>query len=117
LTLVLPPVNENELFQAALGLLPPWLVSRCTFSEAAERLDIHLDFPRGAVFPCPVCGVCCKAYDTDELTWRHLNFFQHQAFSTLVLPASSVRAAAFTAWRFPGPDRTVASPCYLRRWS
>jgi transposase len=72
-------VNENELFQAALGLLPPWLVSR-TFSESAERLDIHLDFPRGAVFPCPVCGVCCKAYDTDELTWRHRNFFQHQAF-------------------------------------
>jgi len=73
-------VNENELFQAALGLLPPWLVSRCTFSESAERLDIHLNFPRGAVFPCPVCGVGCKAYDTDELTWRHLNFFQHQAF-------------------------------------
>src|ERR1035437_7661484 len=74
------PMNENELFQAALGLLPPWLVSRCTFSESAGRLDIHLDFPRGGVFPCPVCGVFCKAYDTDELTWRHLNFFQHQAF-------------------------------------
>src|ERR1035438_4871684 len=74
------PMNENELFQAALGLLPPWLVSRCTFEESAGRLDIHLDFPRGSVFPCPVCGVPCKAYDTDDLTWRHLNFFQHQAF-------------------------------------
>jgi len=73
-------MNENQLFQAALGLLPPWLVSRCTFEESAGRLDIHLDFPRGSVFPCPVCGVPCKAYDTDELTWRHLNFFQHQAF-------------------------------------
>jgi len=74
------PMNENELFQAALGLLPPWLVSRCTFDESAGRLDIHLDFPRGGVFPCPVCGISCKAYDTDELTWRHLNFFQHQTF-------------------------------------
>src|ERR1039457_5978827 len=74
------PMNENELFQAALGLLPPWLVSRCTFEASAGRLDIHLDFPRGSVFPCPVCGVPCKAYDTDDLTWRHLNFFQHQAF-------------------------------------
>lgn len=73
-------MNENELFQAALGLLPPWVVSRCTFDEAAGRLDIHLDFPRGSVFPCPICGVASKAYDTDELTWRHLNFFQHQAF-------------------------------------
>lgn len=73
-------MNENELFQAALGLLPPWLVSRCTFDESAGRLDIHLDFPRGGVFPCPVCAAPCKAYDTDPLTWRHLNFFQHQAF-------------------------------------
>ena len=73
-------MNENELFQAALGLLPPWLVSRCTFEESAGRLDIHLDFPRGSVFACPVCGVPCKAYDTSELTWRHLNFFQHQTF-------------------------------------
>ena len=73
-------MNENQLFQAALALLPPWLVSRCSFDESAGRLDIHLDFPRGGAFPCPVCGVLCKAYDTDELTWRHLNFFQHQAF-------------------------------------
>ena len=73
-------MNENELFQVALGLLPPWMVDRCTFDQTAGRLDIHLDFPRGGVFPCPLCGVSCKAYDTDELTWRHLNFFQHQTF-------------------------------------
>lgn len=74
-------MNENELFQAALGLLPPWLVDRCTFDVAVGRLDIYLDFPRGSVFSCPVCGTAhCKAYDTDNLTWRHLNFFQHQTF-------------------------------------
>ena len=73
-------MNENELFQAALGLLPPWQVDRCTFDKATGRLDIHLDFPRGSVFPCSVCGVPCKAHDTSEREWRHLNFFQHQAF-------------------------------------
>lgn len=73
-------MNEKELFQIALGLGPPWMVDRCTFDQLAGRLDIHLDFPRGGVFPCPLCGVSCKAYDTDELTWRHLNFFQHQTF-------------------------------------
>lgn len=73
-------MNENTLFQAALGLPPPWQVDRCTFDEAAGRLDIHLDFPRGSVFACSVCGVPGKAYDTSELTWRHLNFFQHQTF-------------------------------------
>ena len=74
-------MNENELFQVALGLLPPWKVDRCDFDQTAGRLDIHLDFPRGSVFTCPVCQAAgCKAYDTEELTWRHLNFFQHQAF-------------------------------------
>lgn len=73
-------MNEKELFQIALGLGPPWMVDRCTFDQLAGRLDIHLDFPRGGVFPCPLCGVSCKACDTDELTWRHLNFFQHQTF-------------------------------------
>jgi transposase len=73
--------NENELFQAALGLLPPWQVERCSFDEAVGRLDIYLDFPRGSIFSCPVCQAAnCKAYDTDRLIWRHLNFFQHQAF-------------------------------------
>ena len=79
-------MNENELFQAALGLMPPWQVDRCTFDGATGRLDIHLDFPRGSVFACPVCGVSCKAHDTDERTWRHLNFFQHQAFLQALTP-------------------------------
>jgi hypothetical protein len=48
-------MNEKELFQVALGLLPPWMVDRCTFDPGAGRLDIHLDFPRGGVFPCPLC--------------------------------------------------------------
>jgi len=74
-------MNENELFQVALGLMPPWMVDHCTFDQTAGRLDIHLDFPRGSVFACPVCQAAnCKAYDTDTLTWRHLNFFQHQTF-------------------------------------
>ena len=73
-------MDENALFQTALGLPPPWQVDRCTFDEGAGRLDIHLDFPRGSVFACSVCGVPGKAYDTSELTWRHLNFFQHQTF-------------------------------------
>ena len=44
------------------------------------RLDIYLDFPRGSPFPCPECAEACKAYDTEVLRWRHLNFFQHQTY-------------------------------------
>jgi transposase len=71
-------LTDNELFQVALGLLPPWLVDHCTFTPEPGRLDIHLDFPRGSTFPCPLCAAPCKAYDTQTLTWRHLDFFQHR---------------------------------------
>ena len=43
-------MNENELFQAALGLLPPWLVSRCTFDESAA-VWISIWTSRGAALP------------------------------------------------------------------
>lgn len=56
------------------------MVSRCSFTVESGRLDIYLDFPRGSTFPCPVCADDAKAYDTENLTWRHLNFFQHQTY-------------------------------------
>lgn len=55
-------------------------MDRCTFTVESERLDIYLDFPRGSTFPCPLCAATSKAYDTEALTWRHLNFFQHQTY-------------------------------------
>lgn len=65
----------------ALGLRSPWLVTRSVFDAEDKRLDIYLDFPRGSGFPCPSCGAgSCAAYDTEEVTWRHLNFFQHEAY-------------------------------------
>ncbi len=74
-------MRDTNLLQLALGLTPPWSVTRSDFDPAARRLDIHLDFPRGSRFPCPGCGAAdCPAYDTEQMTWRHLNFFQHQAY-------------------------------------
>src|SRR5438128_11386361 len=35
----------------------------------------------GSRFACPECGVAgCPAYDSEDKTWRHLNFFQHEAY-------------------------------------
>ena len=46
-------MDESGLFTAALGLTPPWRVSRVEFDAGAGRLDLYLDFPRGARFACP----------------------------------------------------------------
>jgi transposase len=74
-------MRDTDLLQLALALVPPWLVRRSDFDPERRRLDIHIDFPRGSRFACPGCGAAdCPAYDTEEMTWRHLNFFQHHAY-------------------------------------
>ena len=74
-------MRDTSLLQQALGLAPPWTVSRSDFDPEAHRLDIEIDFAPSSRFACPTCGAAdCPAYDTERMTWRHLNFFQHEAY-------------------------------------
>ena len=80
-------MRDTALLQLALSLPPPWTVSRSDFDPEAHRLDIQIDFASGSRFACPVCGAAdCPAYDTERKTWRHLNFFQHEAYLTARVP-------------------------------
>lgn len=79
-------MNSKSLFSAALGIAPPWEVEEVEFSEEAKRLDIKIGFSRGATFHCPVCGTAAPVHDTSEKTWRHLNFFQFDAYLTARVP-------------------------------
>ena len=73
--------------QQALGLPPPWTVVGARFDAEARRLDIDIDFAPGSRFACPTCGAAdCPAYDSEQMTWRHLNFFQHQAYLNARVP-------------------------------
>ena len=74
-------MRDTDLMQLALGLIPPWMVKACAFDADKRRLDIEIDFARGGRFPCPQCGTAdCPVHDTAMQEWRHLDFFQHQAF-------------------------------------
>jgi transposase len=74
-------MRDTGLLQLALGIVPPWMVGGSEFDAAARRLDIHIDFAAGSRFACPSCGTAdCPVHDTEPMTWRHLNFFQHQAY-------------------------------------
>jgi transposase len=77
------------MFGAALGLASPWQVTSVQFDKAAGRLEIGLDFSRGSRFACPIEGCAnsaCPVHDTMEKTWRHLDFFEHQAFLVARVP-------------------------------
>jgi transposase len=79
-------MNPESLFGIALGIDPPWEVEGIEFNKEAKRLGIKIGFQRGATFDCPVCGAPTPAYDTSEKTWRHLNFFQYEAYLTARVP-------------------------------
>ena len=79
-------MNPEALFAVALGITPPWEVVGVEFSQENKRLDIRIDFPRGAQFACPVCGASAPVHDTTEKSWRHLNFFQYEAYLTARVP-------------------------------
>lgn len=80
-------MDDSELFQQALGLVEPWRVVTIEFDAGQRRLDLRIDFEKGARFACPECDrVGCEVHDTEEKTWRHLDFFQHQAYLTARVP-------------------------------
>lgn len=82
-------LNLNAMFGAALGLTPPWTVTSVEFNPEAGELNVHLDFPRGSRFACPEQDCpegACAVHDTTDKTWRHLDFFQHQAYLTARVP-------------------------------
>ena len=61
-------MRDTALLQLALGLTPPWTVSRSEFDPEARRLDIEIDFAPGSRFACPTCGAAdCPAYRADDL--------------------------------------------------
>ena len=69
----------------ALNIGEPWSVEDIRFDPAAKRLDIFIDFRKGAEFTYydTKAGqeyVGLKAYDTKEKVWRHLNFFEHECY-------------------------------------
>jgi transposase len=103
---------DKDLFQLALGITSPWFVASSEFDAANKRLDIALDFKKGARFDCPECGASgCPVHDTVEKTWRHLDFFQHQAFLTARTPRTSctncgVRLVT-VPWARPGSGFTL----------
>ena len=105
-------MRDVDIFQPALGLTPPWEVESCEFSPEKKRLDIRLSFPRGSVFVCPEYGRSgLKAHDTVDKAWRHLNFFQHEAWLSAKVPRvrrnqCGVRLVS-VPWARPGSGFTL----------
>jgi transposase len=106
-------MNQLSLFSAALGLAAPWQVVDVRFDPTAGRIDFEVAFTPGTRFTCPHCGAEHQpVHDTLKREWRHLNFFQFQAYLHAKLPrvrcgdcGKTTQVAA--PWARPGSGFTV----------
>jgi transposase len=115
-------VDKLEVFQAALGITGPWGVTDAAFDPEQGRLDLRIDFPRGSRFACPEGDEpACAVHDTERKSWRHLDFFEHQAHlharvPRVVCPAHGVRQVA-VSWARPGSGFTLLFEALLLEFS
>lgn len=78
---------EQSLFTTALGLPAPWEVTEVRFDPKGGRIDFDVAFAPGSRFACPVCGAEAQAvHDTRARSWRHLQFFQFEAYLHASIP-------------------------------
>jgi len=89
----------NDIFQRALGITSPWFIKSINFDENIKRLDIEVDFKRGATFIDDTEDVDTRkpytAYDTIDKTWRHLSFFSTHAIYMRAFQESSELMAVY----------------------
>ncbi len=79
-------IGIESLFTSALGLAAPWKVEKVNLDTANRRIDfdLHCDAKRLA---CPVCGLLDQGlHDRQRREWRHLDFFQYEAWLHAAVP-------------------------------
>lgn len=73
-------VAIESLFTQALGLTPPWEVEKVTLDTHRRRIDFGVRCTAKKL-TCPVCGAAHQnIHDRLHRSWRHLDFFQFEAW-------------------------------------
>ena len=85
-----------KLFEAALGIAPPWTVASVEFDEKVKKLTVLIDFKPGSRFEVSGHEGVHPVHDTVTKSYRHLNFFEHECrlqvrTPRVKLPNGSVR--------------------------
>jgi transposase len=73
-------IDVESLFTAALGLRAPWVVTKVDLNTAKRRIDFEVSCDAKRL-PCPACeAVDQGVHDRVRRSWRHLDFFQYEAW-------------------------------------
>ena len=87
---------QEALFCQALGLAAPWEVERVALDVACSRIDLYVVW-RTKTAACPACSTAeQKLHDHRQRSWRHLDFFQFEAYVHCELPRVSCSVCGAT---------------------
>ena len=90
-------MDTPKLFERALNIQDPWFIKDIQFNVQNKRLDIHIDFRKGALFHYEsakeIINGHFKVYDTVPKQWRHLNFFEHECYLHARVPRLDITDA------------------------
>ena len=89
-------LEVEGLFTAALGLQAPWSVQKVDLNAAKHRIDFEVA-SQAKRLSCPSCGACDQAiHDRVRRSWRHLDFFQFEAWLHAPIPRVGCTACGKT---------------------
>ncbi len=90
-------LNTEVLFTAALGLQSPWRVERAELSVANKRIDFDVICTERRL-ACPHCGAPDQSiHERIQRSWRHLDFFQYEAWVHASVPRVACTACGKTS--------------------
>jgi transposase len=90
-------VSIEGLFTGALGLVAPWVVEKVELDTTRGRIDFEVRC-KAKTLTCPHCGAAeQRIHDRLHRAWRHLDFFQYEAWLHADVPRVACTACGKTA--------------------
>ena len=90
-------LSTEALFTAALGLQAPWRVERAELNTAKRRIDFDVVCTASRM-TCPHCGAVDQGiHERVRRSWRHLDFFQFEAWLHAEIPRVACSACGKTS--------------------
>jgi transposase len=105
-------ISVEGLFTSALGLQQPWEVHRVELDTERSRIDFFVNCTSRRL-SCPACAALDQPrHDSKARQWRHLDFFQYEAWLHADVPRVACAQCGKTTqvpvpWANPGSGFTL----------
>ncbi|UXH99933.1 ISL3 family transposase [Photobacterium sp. TY1-4] len=79
-------MKDTALYQAILGLLPPWAVDSVQVDKTTQRVTVTIVYESHLAIACPTCSKAVRKHDSRKRIWRHLDTCQFETYLEAEVP-------------------------------